>query len=512
MGFEDPFFGYSFILRTILYVVIPAFTVLQFMRLRRAVHVYQLESYKPHWFRRWCKENPRRALFLKAFREAKKPLVMTGRAWRMLVTATVFTVALLLLPTAAAHLIGGAPWDLLTFAAMTVLAFYGAPWLVLAADSAMKPVQSLINGRYLRMAGRKLRDVHPLVVGITGSYGKTSTKSAVAGLIGPSHEVLATPGSFNTPLGISRTINEHLDESHGFFVVEMGARQEGDIAELCGMVSHRIGVLTSIGRAHLETFGSPEAISRGKYEIVRSLPADGVAIMNVDDPEVRRWADETSHCRVVRVGLDPAGAPDITARDVEVRRGGTTFMIRDARSDSSVQVNTKLLGSHSVSNILLAVAVAVESGRKLEDLAGPITGLQAVEHRLQVIEGAGGVTVIDDAYNSNPSGAAAALEVLRAMPGEHKVVISPGMVELGSAQVEENERFGELASEVADTVIFVASLNREALARGARRAGTPADVITVDSLTEATERLKTLLKPGDVVLFENDLPDQYEGR
>jgi UDP-N-acetylmuramoyl-tripeptide--D-alanyl-D-alanine ligase len=160
--------------------------------------------------------------------------------------------------------------------------------------------------------------------------------------------------------------------------------------------------------------------------------------------------------------------------------------------------------------VLAGVAVALASGRSLDELKGAIETMEPVEHRLQIIPGAGGVTVIDDAYNSNPSGAAAALDVLDKMPGRNKVVVTPGMVELGELQISANQEFGRQAAEVADTLIVVAPLNRKAIVAGAESAGSDVNVIVVDSLDAATEQLKGLLAAGDVVLFENDLPDQYE--
>ena len=509
--FADPFYGYSFLLRTIVYVLVPLFGAWQFVRLRRALHVYQLESYKRHWFRRWLKENPSRRLFLKSLPESKKPLVMTGRAWRMLITATVISVLGILLPSAAAHLfLGGAPVDLIVCALMFGVVFWAMPHILLLADWLMTPVQAAINGRFLRAARRKLADVDPLVVGVTGSFGKTSTKFAIQQLLGAPEEVLATPGSFNTPLGVSRAINENLTSKHRFFVVEMGARQEGDIAEVARLATPSIGVLTAVGPAHLESFGSLEAIARGKYELIDAVPASGTAVMNVDDPVVRRLADATTDKRVIRYGIEESGAPDVTVQDLWLVERGTSVTIVDNGSGERLQVRTKLVGRHAIGHILAAVSVALAAGRQLAELKPAIEAMEPVEHRLQIIDGAGGVTVIDDAYNSNPSGAAAALDVLKQIPGGRKVVVTPGMVELGPLQYEANEAFGRQAAQAADTVIVVAALNRDAIVSGAEKAG-GADVIVVDSLTAATQKLQGLLKPGDVVLFENDLPDQYEG-
>lgn len=509
MNFSDPFWGYSILLRTIVYVLIPLFGILQFIRLRRALHVFQLEGYKRGRFLEWCRASKQRSRFLTK-PTAKKALVMTGRAWRILITATIISVLAVLVAPGVAHLfLGGWPADVLTWAVMTALVYFGTPRVLVLADQLMSPVQSAINGRFMGAARSKLEDVGPLVIGVTGSFGKTSTKFAIERLVGPSGKVLATPGSFNTPLGVARTINENLEREHRYFVVEMGAYGTGEIAELCSFVRPRIGVLTAIGPAHLERFGSMHAIRRGKYELIESLPSEGTAVMNVDDPEVRALADRTPHVPVVRYGLRKEGSPDITARGVDLSPRGTTLTIVDARSSEELRVGTRLLGRHALGHVLAATAVAVTAGRALSELATPIGSMRPVDHRLQIIDGTGGVTVIDDAYNSNPDGAAAALEVLESMPGKNRIVVTPGIVELGPLQQEANEAFGERAGAVADTLIVVARLNREAIAAGAARSGR-ARVVTVDSLDEAQKELAHLLRPGDVVLFENDLPDQFE--
>ena len=503
----DPFYGYSFLLRTIVYVLVPAFVAFQFVRLRRALHVFQLEGYKRQRFMEWCRANPARARFLQPM-TSKKPLAMTGRAWRLLVTAVVLNVVAVLVAPGIAHIAWGWPLDILIWVVATVLCFVGAARLLIAADVVMAPVQRLINNRFLSAAKHKLAQVGPTVIGVTGSFGKTSTKFAIEGLLGPPAAVLATPGSFNTPLGVCRTINERLGPSHRFFVVEMGAYGPGEIAELVRFVRPTIGVLTAIGPAHLERFGSIDVIAGAKYEIVKDLPSDGTAVMNVDDVRVRALADETTHVPVVRYGLDESGRPDVSARDVQTTPQGTRFTI--VTGDGEIAVSMSLLGRHSIGHVLAACAVALASGRSLTELRGPIAALRPVEHRLQIIEGTGGVTVIDDAFNSNPEGAAAALDVLKAMPGERKVVVTPGIIELGPLQAEANEEFGRHAAAVADKLIVVAKTNREAIVRGASQAG-DGKVIAVDSLAEAQQELKALLRPGDVVLFENDLPDQYEG-
>jgi UDP-N-acetylmuramoyl-tripeptide--D-alanyl-D-alanine ligase len=509
-NFDDPFTGYSALLRVIIFGLVPLFTIIQAIRVHRALHVFQLEGYKRRRFLDWCRGNRTRSLWLSAS-TGKKPLVMTGRAWRLFVVATILSPLLVLVPTGIVHIgLDGWPLDVLTWAVATGLVFIFTSHLLVAADVLLAPVQSVINNRYLRRARATLSEVDPVVVGVTGSFGKTSTKFAIERLAGTGTPVLATPGSFNTPLGVSRTINERLEPHHRVFVVEMGAYGPGEIAELCRFVRPGVGVLTAIGPAHLDRFGSMETIRKAKFEIVESLPDDGVAVMNVDDPDVRSLANATTRVTVVRYGLDPAGAPDVTAQTLATDSSGSSFTLLDIRTGESVQAHTPLLGRHSLGHVLAGAAVALSLGQKLSDLSEPISRLEPVEHRLQLIEGTGGVTVIDDAYNSNPAGAAAALEVLDSMPGRRKIVVSPGMVELGALQFEANERFGHHAARVANVLIVIASLNRAAIMAGAARANGAVEVIVVDSLADATRELQALVGPGDVVLFENDLPDQYE--
>jgi UDP-N-acetylmuramoyl-tripeptide--D-alanyl-D-alanine ligase len=483
------------------------FLAFHLVRTQRALHVFQLEGYKRTRFLSWCRQNPSSALFL-APATNKKPLVMTKRAQRLLATSTIISGLWLVLGV----IIGAQTRDVVALSSWVVeavLLFVGMPLVLVASDLVLAPMERSVNRGFMRAATATLQAVHPIVIGVTGSFGKTSTKFAIQRLLDGGEDIaLATPGSFNNPLGISRTINEQLAPRHRYFVVEMGAYGEGEIAELCTFVHPTIGVLTAIGPAHLDRFGSMDAIRRAKYEIVTSLPPGSTAVMNVDDTETRRLADATSQVAVVRYGADPAGRPDVTATNVDVSTTGASFVITSSPGGSSLQVHTKLLGRYSIGHVLAAVAVAVTLGKELADLKAAIESLTPVEHRLQLLEGAGGVTVIDDAYNSNPEGADAALDVLSAMPARRRVVVTPGIIELGERQFDENARFGRRAAAVADVVVVVAKTNREAICSGARGAG--AEVVTVDSLAQATERLGTILGAGDAVLFENDLPDHYE--
>jgi UDP-N-acetylmuramoyl-tripeptide--D-alanyl-D-alanine ligase len=483
----------------------------EILRLRNVLHVFQLEGYKRDRFLEWCRTHPQER-FLKPI-GSKKPLVMTGRAWRLILVAASLVALGVLGPALIVRAVIGPFYGWMTGLIVGFALSSARENVLVAADRLLAPVQGRLNAGFERAARARLEDVAPVIIGVTGSFGKTSTKFAVARLLGPPETAAATPGSYNTPMGVVRAINEGLTDRHRFLVVEMGAYGVGEIAALCNLVHPTIGVLTAIGPAHLERFGSLDAIRRAKYELVESLPADGLAVMNTDDPEVRTLADRTTHVPVVRYGLDPAGSPHVTARDHGYSPRGTSATIVDTQG-SELAVTTRLLGAHAISHVLAGVSVARHEGIPLADLGPRIAALEPVEHRLQLIDGPGGVTIIDDAFNSNPAGAAAAIEVLAdfdATEVNQIVVVTPGIIELGARQAEANEAFGNHAARIADVLIVVGRTNRESIVRGAQGPGpVKADVIVVDRLDQATEHLKKLLGPRDVVLFENDLPDQYE--
>jgi len=442
-------------------------------------------------------------------RRAVKPLVFTGRAKRLLAVALAPSVLVVL--GALALAIAGmstAALAIVLAIGLSLLAF--SPWVLIGANRALAPLQSAINRRFLARAERSLREISPLVVGITGSYGKTTTKFCVGEVLAADRPTLVTPESFNSYLGVLRTINEHLKERHRAFVVEMGMFRRGDISELCELVHPTIGVITAIGPMHLERLGSIERIAAAKAELLEALPSDGRFITNADDPRCMELA-RSAHVPVTLFGIDNPSA-QVLAREIALADGHTHFKLHlDGSSSPALAVSAQLLGRHNVLNLLAAAAV----GRALEiDPARIVHGLQSVsapEHRLQPIHNRqANIVVIDDAYNSNPAGAAHALEVLREHPAQRRLLVTPGMVELGEAEQELNRRFGEQAASVCDVVILVGRSRTAPIREGLASAGVDGErVQVVRDISEATDTLARLTRSGDVVLFENDLPDTY---
>jgi len=447
----------------------------------------------------------------------KKPLVYTGRAKRLLavsvvVAGLVFAAVYVAVAQAAAAF--GFPDAYVAGAgvmAATLVSIHAAPFAVMAANVCLAPLQRTINLTYRVRARRKLERLKPMVVGITGSYGKTSTKYFTEAFLEPRFRVLKTRASFNTILGVCRAVNEELGPEHQVLIVEMGAYKRGEIREMADLTRPHIGVLTAIGPQHLERFGSIETIEKAKFELLESLTADGIAVINNDDARVRRLADGLRVPQVRRYGIEAsAGDLDLVAESISHGPEGLTFILAE-RDGERVAVKTRLIGIHNVLNILAAASVARAAGVSLREIAVAIGRLQPVPHRLEVHTGADGVTIVDDAYNSNPVGAFNALDALGAFESGRKVLVTPGMVELGVEQDAWNEKLGARAADVCDFVILVGARQTAPIRRGLEGQGFAAErLVSARNLNAALETLKGIVHSGDVVLFENDLPDLYE--
>lgn len=445
--------------------------------------------------------------------EAKKPLVYTARAKR------VFGLSIGLLVGLAVGIVLTAketPWRVAAFLFSEVSVIN-----LTIANLFIYPLERTINEAYLLSARKRLKVFSPKVIGITGSYGKTSTKYILHRILSEKFNTLMTPDSYNTPMGICKVIRGQLTAEHEIFVVEMGAYKRGDIRALCNLASPQIGILTAIGPQHLERFKSVENIAKTKYELIESLPPDGLAVFNCDNEICAGLADKREQggnpVRRYATELSPVGAAakpaELTAKNIRHTDEGLAFTVQariDSQDATEVEIRTQLLGGHNVSNILAAMAVAIECGMTFEEMQAAIANVEPVPHRLQLTAGAGGVTIIDDSFNSNPVGANAALEVLTEIGDGKKVLVTPGMVELGEKEYEENKKLGEHAAEVCDLVILVGPTRTIPILDGLNAAAYPKQQIIVAlNLEEVKQHLATQVQSGDVVLFENDLPDNY---
>lgn len=437
----------------------------------------------------------------------KKPLVFTPRLKRIAAVSLVLTITMIALPTALVWPTD--PWPLvLAFLLGLYLSDLMAPVCVGLARVLLEPVERSIRTGFKARARKRLAAARELdVIAITGSYGKTSVKFAVNAVLSHRFDVLATPGSYNTPMGICRVINDQLRDHHRMLILEMGMRFAGDIAELCEIAKPDVALITSVGVAHLESMGTIDAIEKEKSSLLTFVAKGGHAVLNGDDKRVLGMRDAFAG-QVWTVATDCSVPADIYADGIEYGPDGSRFKVRDD-TGKCLHFKTRLVGRHNISNILMAVAVGRIYGLRLRQIRHAIEQLQPVAHRLEVRR-EGSIIVIDDAFNSNPIGARNAVEILGQFKTGHRVVVTPGMIELGERQFEENRRLGKHIALHADLAILVGKEQTAAIAQGLREAGFPSDQIrVVRTLFEAQDIVRTSLSAGDVVLYENDLPDQF---
>jgi UDP-N-acetylmuramoyl-tripeptide--D-alanyl-D-alanine ligase len=380
------------------------------------------------------------------------------------------------------------------------------PFTVTWSSHLTKPIEYSIQNRFKKQARAKISSLpHLKVIAITGSYGKTSTKFMIRDLLKERYAVCSTPGSFNTPMGICRVINNDLQSHHQILILEMGARYAGNIQELCDIARPDISVVTNVGVAHLETFGSQDVIAREKSTLVDNLASGGVAILNADDPLVSKMGAGRPEITRILAGLN---AGELRATNLKYDTTGTHFKVTVEGEEFDFQ--TRLLGAHNVSNLILAVGVAHHLGIRPTTMALAAKSIEPVEHRLELKQ-AGDLFVIDDAFNSNPVGAKNAVEILGQFEGRHRIIITPGMIELGEIEADENRIFGNAIGNAAlDLVILVGAERARPILEGIKeiQPETP-HVKVVNSLYEANEIAREFARPGDVILYENDLPDVY---
>ena len=432
-----------------------------------------------------------------ARQKAKKPLVYTPRMKRLQVVCFLFFTVLMLV------LVGGSENSLSPLPVFFLL----LPLNIALAGLLAWPLEKAISELYFRDAQRILREHPDLIrIGITGSWGKTSVKFILGSLLSEKYSTLITPASYNTPMGVTRVIRSQLLPGHRVFVAEMGARHVGDIREMCRLVHPSIGILTSVGEQHLDTFHTLDNIKKTKYELIDAVPAEGHCFFADDNGIVLGLYHQTSKPRSL-AGLDPE-QDDVWAEDIRVSPEGSTFFL--CTREQKVPCKTQLLGELNIRNIVLCAAVCLKLDMTLSEIASGISRLRPVEHRLQLLNPSGGVNVIDDAFNSNIRGATQAFNVLKDFPGK-RIVVTPGMVELGSREEEMNREFGRAMAPCCDLAVLVGKKRAAAIADGLKQAGfAPNRIVTVSSLVEATEYLTTAVQKGDTILFENDLPDNYQ--
>lgn len=447
-------------------------------------------------------------------RKFKKPLVFTKRVWRIYMVTAVLSVSMyvsvILYVTSAVSIWGGYKAPAVVVGLMLLVTILS--WvIVMVSVVVLKPVEKVINRKYWNEAASILGSMPGLVViGITGSYGKTSTKHYLERILSEQFEVLMTPGSFNTPMGVIRTVREMMKPFHTVFICEMGAKQKGDIKEICDLVHPQLGVITAVGPMHLESFKTMENIQSTKFELADALPQDGMIVVNNDFEYCASRVVKNTGCVRYCVETGKRGEADYFADNIRYSSQGTTFVV-NGPDGFKIELATRLVGACNISNLMAAIIIANKLGISASSIRRAVSGIEQVEHRLSIKRTPGNVTILDDAFNSNPSGAKMALEVLSEFKDGKRIVVTPGMIELGDRQSELNEEFGREISRNADIAIIVGHYNRASIVRGIKDSGFDSEnLYEVGSFKEAQSVLAGFLNAGDTVLYENDLPDSFK--
>ena len=419
----------------------------------------------------------------------RSPATLTPRFARLMASVwlvnAIIAYVLVTFLNFADYLWGNALFSDLKYVCLAILPLCMLP-IVCLANVLIKIYEVPRNAKYIRDARVKLAKVHPVIVGITGSYGKTSTKIILSAMLSSKYKVLATPRSHNTPLGVAKTINEAALENFDVFIAEMGARHVGDIAELCALCPPDYSIITGICPQHLESFGSMENIVKGKGEILENTKNAAVIAADCYDNFL------AYPCKKIKCDC---------VSGVRSDSEGTTFTLNLGANQRVV--HTKLLGAHSAQNIGLCARCAYEMDVSFEDICGAIANLDYVEHRLQLIK-SNGVNIIDDGYNSNIEGAESGAESLKAFSGR-KVVSAAGVAEAGAKKREINMRLGSALAGVADVVIL-AGENSRYIEKGLKQRGFSGEIIKTRGINQTAKALPHILRPGDVVWFQNDIP------
>jgi UDP-N-acetylmuramoyl-tripeptide--D-alanyl-D-alanine ligase len=449
----------------------------------------------------WTEEDPRKV--------GKIKLNMTDRLTAIYQLSigiyAAVVLGILCLITALGY--GAAP--ILWLASVTLI--QSTPLWLMLANAILWPNESKKQQAFLSEAKEILADYDPYVIGITGSYGKTSTKAILGSLLEAIEPTFWTPGSINTEMGITRQIRENLKRQQRLAIVEMGAYQIGSVAKLCRLTPPDAGLVTAVGVMHLERFGGIENIYKAKCELPQAIDPNGLLVCNGDNPGARKMAGEHAKATTILYGLEPElGHLDCWMSDIVATMDGTTFNLH---WHNEVYAGfTKLLGVPMLSNLVGAFAMCCALGKNPEYVIAAIRSIEPANNRLNLRKNGDGF-ILDDSYNSNPIGFASALEVLEGLPGGRKILMTPGMVELGDLQAAENRQVALKAAEVCDLVIVVGDTNKQDLMTGLKEGGLSEDkILTFDNRDKALAHLmsKEFKQPADMILIENDLPDLYE--
>lgn len=533
-----------YILIVIIYILIMIFSILKY------VHIFQLNNYNLDQQIIWYKKNKKifipnllllcttlysiisktnspilsyiitvllLALLIINFpRKQKKKLVFTNRIKRLIVICNILFL-LLLLPA---------------FANKNMAAYYLvieialSPLIIFISFLISLPIENSIRQRFMNEAHNIIsKNDNLYVIGITGSFGKTSVKYYLNSVLREKYAVCMTPESYNTPMGATLTIKNDLKNIDDIFICEMGARRVGDIKEICDIVNPIGGIITDVGNMHLDTFNNIENVAKTKFELFDSIISNtsqnpkignGIILLNGDNQLIRQKASEHkekggyNNKLLYYYGMNDNN--DFYATDIKIDDKGSKFKLlikTDKIGKKEIAFETKLLGIYNIMNLVAAIAYGVLLNVDVDNLVEAVKKIEPVAHRLQILKYDANTILIDDAYNSNLSGAKNASDVISKFDGYTKIIITPGMVELGNIQDSINKEFAEYASKLVDYAIVVGKTNKTSLGEGFNKGLSGDNLIFVDKVEVAISYALNYISGKKVILLENDLSDNY---
>ena len=474
-------------------VIIPLFIMGIFIPMEYMVYVYCITYlFVDYFYHKSIKKE-----------QLKKPLVFTNRIKRLTITVSLLYIMVLF------YIYYTFDLDTINIYYLIIgFSIYLSYFIVLLANTINKPIEHLVFLHFKRQALKKISEMnHMEVIGITGSYGKTSSKNIVSEILNVKYNAFPSPKNFNTPYGLINTINNYIDKFSDYFVAEMGATKVGQIKDCTDIVHPKYGIITKIGEAHLESYGSKKNIENTKFELIEALPKDGLGILNGDD-QVQMKHKIKNKVKIMTIGIDNENV-DARAINIKCTHKGTEFDVVFKGDKKKYHFESVLLGKNNVYNLLTGILLGKYLGISIDRLELGVRNVRPVEHRLE-LKKHGSLSIIDDAYNSNPEGSKMAVEVLGIMPGK-TIIVTPGMIELGELQYEANFNFGTyIADNKIDEVILIGEKQTKPILDGLKKKKYDKENIHIlNDVKDAFPLINKLQGKDTFVLLENDLPDIF---
>ncbi|MBD5405582.1 UDP-N-acetylmuramoyl-tripeptide--D-alanyl-D-alanine ligase [bacterium] len=437
---------------------------------------------------------------------SKKKLVLTLRAKRILYLSIIIDAVLAGIIFYTLHTLKN--YCLCEDVGYLLLLIQVIPFMLIVSNILLKPFELLVRHKYVKEAEKRLNEVNPIVIGITGSFGKTSTKNILHHIVSSVAPTLTTARSINTLMGITQVIRSDLKKNHKYFIVEVGTSAKGKIKKICSLIKPKFGILTAVGFAHFANFKNQESLAKEKMDLIKSVNSNnGVSVINTLQVD-KKFIPDMANLIFLSDTVENKNTYKIS--NIKQDINGVNFVL--SFGGKNYKIEAPIFGLHQANNISMAIILAFKLGIPTDTIIASLKTLKQVEHRLEVKKQPNGITIIDDGFNSNVDGFVSALNTLRTLANNGRaILITPGMVELGKKHKEHHIRVAKEALLKCDIVIAVVPERiKDFVDTFKNSMNKNQQLILVGSFKEALAWTTKNAKKGDVILYENDLPDLFE--